>query len=170
MKHRTIIAALMCMIASFATAQNVYNEIYNSSYKTASDPREDMTVRQVALFKVDALTYINTRMLDIINDSTRELTPKFMAELTGRRDSLAYFMYDYVNLYLTEVHKANKQKDKDRLRDLFRDVTITTPLFNDPDRNYVLGYYKSKETILPFSLDTDWIEANATIRRKLKEQ
>ena len=58
----------------------------------------------------------------------------------------------------------------DRLRDLFRDVTITTPLFNDPDRNYVLGYYKSKETILPFSLDTDWIEANATIRRKLKEQ
>ena len=79
-------------------------------------------------------------------------------------------MYDYVNLYLTEVHKANKQKDKDRLRDLFRDVTITTPLFNDPDRNYVLGYYKSKETILPFSLDTDWIEANATIRRKLKEQ
>jgi hypothetical protein len=59
---------------------------------------------------------------------------------------------------------------EDRLRDLFRDVTITTPLFNDPDRNYVLGYYKSKETILPFSLDTDWIEANATIRRKLKEQ
>ena len=89
MKHRTIIAALMCMIASFATAQNVYNEIYNSSYKTASDPREDMTVRQVALFKVDALTYINTRMLDIINDSTRELTPKFMAELTGKSEEEA---------------------------------------------------------------------------------
>lgn len=167
--RKNIIIVLLCMAAQWACAQNVYNEIYQSSYKTASDPKEDMVIRQIALFKLDALTYINTRMLDIINDSTTKVTPTFMSDITARRDSLAYFMYDYVNLYIKESYKLNKPKEKEHIKDIFKEVSITTPLFNDPDRKFVLAYYQSKNAILPFSLDTDWIKANAIIRQRLKK-
>ena len=165
---KILIAALMILTGIGAQAQDVFKEIYDLSYKVASDPKEDVGVRKIASFKVDALTYINTKTLEQLTDTTRELSKEEIGHISSRRDSLAYFMYDYVNLFIKEYQRANKKKDKDAVLKIFRDVSINHPLYNDPDRSLVLAYYNREDYLTQFSLDTDWIEANAAVRKKLR--
>ena len=165
---KVLIAALMMLMGIGAQAQDVFKEIYDSSYKTASDPKEDVGVRKIASFKVDALTYINTKTLEQLVDTTREISKEEIAHINAQRDSLAYFMYDYVNLFVKEYQRANKKKDKEAVLKKFRDVSINYPLYNDPDRSLVLAYYNREDYLTQFSLDTDWIKANAAIRKKLR--
>lgn len=165
---KVLIAALMMLMGIGAQAQDVFKEIYESSYKIASDPKEDVGMRKIASFKVDALTYINTKTLEQLSDTTREISKEEIASIMGRRDSLAYYLYDYVNLFAKEYQRANKKKDKDAVLKKFRDVSINHPLYNDPDRELVLAYYNREDYLTQFSLDTDWIKANEAIRKKLR--
>ena len=108
-----LFAVLMMLTGISAQAQDVFKEIYDSSYKIASDPKEDVGMRKIASFKVDALTYINTKTLEQLTDTTREISKEEIAHIISRRDSLAYFLYDYVNLFAKEYQRAHKKKDKD---------------------------------------------------------
>ncbi len=165
---KILIAGLMMLTGFSAQAQEVFKEIYDSSYKTATDPKEDVGVRKIASFKVDALTYINTKTLELLSDTTREISKEEIAGIMSRRDSLAYYMYDYVNLFVKEYQRAGKKKDKDAVLKRFRDASINYPLYNDPDRELVLAYYNREDYLTQFSLDTNWIEANAAIRKKMR--
>lgn len=167
---KILIAALMMLTGFSVQAQDVFKEIYDSSYKAATDPKEDVGVRKIASFKVDALTYINTKTLEQLSDTTRVISKEEIASIIGRRDSLAYFMYDYVNLFAKEYQRAHKSKDKEAVLKKFRDVSINYPLYNDPDRELVLAYYNREDYLTQFSLDTNWIEANAAIRKKLRDE
>ena len=151
-------------------AQEVFKVIYESSNKTLNDPKEDVNVRKIALFKVDALTYLNTKALEEMGDSTRDITTEVMARLIAQRDSQAYYMYDYVNLLMTEFARANNKKEKSNIIKLFHDTSITNPLYNEPDRNLVMAYANREDFLTQFSLDTDWIKACAEVRRKLRER
>lgn len=168
MMKRIMIIAFAALTVISAQAQNVFNEIYNSSYQAASDPKEDIGIRKVASFKVDALTYINSKTLEQLSDSTRELSKEEIATISMHRDSLAYYMYDYVNLFVKEYQRASKPKEKAAVLKKFRDVSINYPLYNDPDRELVLAYYNREDYLTQFSLDTNWIDANAAIRKKLR--
>lgn len=170
MKKSIIIVALACLMSTTVKAQKVFKEIYDSSNKVLTDSREDVEVRKIALFKVDALTYINTQIMAEINDTTDSLPEKKMAQLIGRRDSLAYFLYDYINLFTKEYARAAKEKGRDKVMRIFRDASINNPLCNDADKQFVLAYYNREDFLTQFSLDTDWIKACADARRRLKEK
>ena len=167
MRSIIIIAILTFTMSMGAKAQKVFQEIFNSSNKTLYDAREDVEIRKIALFKVDALTYINTQILAEINDSTKKLTDEQIAEKITRRDSLAYFLYDYIDVFTKEYSRYNKEKDRNRVMKIFRDASINNPLYNDADKQFVLAYYNREDFLTQFSLDTDWITAYAEARRKL---
>lgn len=163
---RLIIIALMALAFNTTiNAQEVFKEIYNAANTTLNDPKEDIGVRKIALFKVEALTYMNTKYLEVVLDTTTQIPYNAIA----RRDSMAYYMYDYVNLFLKEYNRASKQRDKDKVMKAFRETSINNPLFNDPNREFVLYFFNKEDILTQFSLDTDWVKACEDVRRKLKE-
>lgn len=163
MKKRIMLLLVVGAMCTGVNAQQVFNEIYSKAYKTASDPKEDREVRKIESFKVDALDYLRTRTLEnTANDSISSATYAHL-------DSLAYFMYDYVNLFVKEYSKANK-KGKAKCIRLFQDCSIGLPLYQDSDTDLVLAYCSHEGYLTKFSLNTDWIKANAEVRRRLREQ
>ncbi len=168
MKKIIIIILAMAATAINANAQEIFKTIFESSNKTLNDTKEDVSVRKIALFKVDALTYLNTKVLEQMSDTTHTLSPDEMMTLIVKRDSQAYYMYDYINLFIKEYSRAKKQHEKDNVMKIFRDASINFPLFNEPNREFVLAYYNRQDFLTQFSLDTDWVRANADVRRRLR--
>lgn len=148
--------------------QRVFQQIYNKSFKTANDTKESMTNRKTAAFRADAVNYLSNKTLSEITDTTRHLTGEQIASLNNQLDSMAYFMYDYVNLFNKEYNRAKTQKDKAKILKIFREVSINNPLYNDPDRQFVLSYYNREDFLTQFSLDTNWVKAVAEVKERLK--
>ncbi len=170
MKKLMIIAVLITLALSTAHAQRVYKQIYDAAYKIASDPKEDIDVRKLESFKVDAVTYLNTKTLSILSEQEKTLKPNEVAHLNNQLDSMAYFMYDYVNLFSKEYGKAKNDKQRKQILEMFRYVSINTPLYNDPDKEMVLSYYNREDYLTRFSLDTNWVLADLIIKDMLKEK
>ena len=170
MKNKMI--ALSLFLASVLTVnaqqERVSKQLYTSAYKIATDSKEDVNVRKAASFKVDAITYLNTRTLSAIVDTTKQLSNKEIAHLNAQLDSMAYYMYDFVNLYLKNYAKAGTDKDKNRIKKIFRDASINNPLYGDKDDEVVLAYYNREDYPTQFSLDTNWIAALEEVKRELK--
>lgn len=167
---RPTLCLLMLLAVLTAGAQErVSQTIYRMAKQTAADTRQDATVRYIAQFRADAVTYLNTQTLYLLTDTARQTTGEEAAHLSQQLDSMAYFMYDYVDLYRKELSRARTDKAKAHVTHIFREASITCPLFNDPDRAYTLAYYNDEEGPTPFSLDTDWVRASATVRQKLRE-
>ena len=171
MKNKII--ALSFLFASVLTVnaqqERVSKQLYSSAYKIAIDTKEDVNVRKAASFKVDAITYLNTRTLSAIADTTKQLCGKEIAHLNAQLDSMAYYMYEYINLFTKEYARTDKQRSKDRIIKIFRDASINHPLYNDPDKSLVLAYFNSEDYLTQFSLDTNWIAALAEVKKKLAE-
>ena len=172
MKH-TIVILLMLAIAATGMAQEtqprVFQQIYNSAMKTANDPGAPMPERKAASFRADAVNYLSNRTPSEIADTTKALKPEEIAALNSQLDSMAYFMYDYVNIFNKEYSRAKGQKDKARVLRLFREVSINNPLYNDPDRQLVLAYYNREDFLTQFSLDTNWVKAVGEVKKRLRE-
>ena len=101
MKNRII--TLSFLLASVLTVnaqqERVSKQLYASAYKIATDSKEDVNVRKAASFKVDAITYLNSRTLSALVDTTKQLSTKDIAHLNAQLDSMAYYMHEYVNLF-----------------------------------------------------------------------
>lgn len=149
-------------------SQRVYEQIYKSSYKIAADKAEDTELRKIASFKVDAISYLKTKTLEAFSVPNANLKNADVAHLNNQLDSMAYYMYDYVNMYLKEYAKASTEKEKIRVMRIFRDSSINNPLYGDEDKELVLAYYNRDDYPTPFSLDTNWILALAEAKEKLK--
>lgn len=163
-----LVAILFTATAYAQTLQRVYDQIYRSSYKVASDKSEDTEIRKIASFRVDAISYLKTKTLEALSVSDKELTGKEVAHLNAQLDSMAYYMYDFVNLYLKNYAKAGTDKDKNRIKKIFRDASINNPLYGDKDDEVVLAYYNREDYPTQFSLDTNWIAALEEVKRELK--
>ena len=55
---------------------------------------------------MDAITYLNTRTLSAIVDTTRHLSNKDIAHLNAQLDSMAFYMHEYINLFTKEYARA----------------------------------------------------------------
>lgn len=146
----------------------VFQQIHDKAYKIANDTKEDISVRKLAIFRVDAINYLSSKTLSAITDTTRHLSCAEIASLNNQLDSMAYFMYDYQNLFNKEYRRAKNSKQKARIVKIFRDVSINNPLYNDPDRQFVLSYYNSDNFLTQFSLDTNWVRAVAEVKERLR--
>lgn len=168
-KAALAVIALALTATTYAqTPQRVYEQIYRSSYKVATDKSEDTEIRKIASFKVDAISYLKTKTLEALSVSDKELTPKEIAHLNSRLDSMAYYMYDYVNLYLKNFAKAANEKEQDCVKKIFRDASINNPLYGDKDDEVILAYYNREDYPTQFSLDTNWIVALEEVKKQLK--
>lgn len=170
MRRFFFLVLMVLMTIGTAEAQRVYKQIYDAAYKVASDPNEDPTIRKVESFKVDAITYLNSRTLAQLTDDSAQLTDEQVAAINNRLDSLAYYMYDYVNLFTKEYAKAKNDKQRAKVMEYFRIASYNTPLYNDPDKELVLAYYYREDYLTRFSLDTDWILANRIVRQMLADK
>lgn len=170
---RIILSMLVLLVAvagisAQETQPRVFKQIYEKAYKTANDPKQSIGARKIAIFRADAVSYLSGKTLTAITDSTQHLSGEEVASLNNQLDSMAYFMYDYVNLFNKEYSRARTKKDKDKVLRLFREVSINNPLYNDPDRQYVLSYYNREDFLTQFSLDTNWVKAVAEVKERLK--
>lgn len=146
------------MLAAFAIAspaQDIFKEILSSSKSVANDPKTNVSIAQVATFKVTALEYIQETAFKVKDT----LTVKFF-------DDQAYCMQQFVNSFLQDVlvNTALNSKQKKEEVIFYMNASCSNPLFNDPDKNFTLSYVNdSKHQLTPFSLDTDWTKAYAAI-------
>lgn len=173
MKKIFALLLLACMAVTMnaqETQERVFKQIYDKAFKTANDPKEPMSTRKAAAFRADAVNYLSNKTLTVMTDTTRHLTGAEVASINNQLDSMAYFMYDYVNLFNKEYSRAKTKKDKQSVLKLFREVSINNPLYNDPDRQLVLSYYNREDFLTQFSLDTDWVKAVAEVKDRLKNR
>ena len=117
MKNKMI--ALSLFLASVLTVnaqqERVSKQLYTSAYKIATDSKEDVNVRKAASFKVDAITYLNTRTLSAIVDTTKQLSNKEIAHLNAQLDSMAYYMHEICqSLYKGVMHVPTSKSEKNR--------------------------------------------------------
>lgn len=164
---------IMAMVFAFSGAQaqeqqRVFQQIYNKASQIASDPKEALSVRKLNTFKADAISYLSSKTLNILADTTKHYTGEEVANINNQLDSMAYFMYDYVNLFNKELGRAKSKKARAKVLKAFREASINNPLFNDPDRQLVLAYYNREDYLTQFSLDTNWVKALAEVKEKLK--
>lgn len=148
----------------------VHEQIYRSSFKVAANKSEDTNVRKIASFKVDAISYLKSKTLERITDDTNTLKAEEIKSLNNRLDSMAYFMYDFVNLFTKEYTKAATAKDQAWIMKIFRDASLNHPLYKDEDKELVLSYVNNSGYLTQFSLDTNWVDALAEAKGKLRQK
>ncbi len=170
-KSIVVIALAMMMSAASANAQTterVHEQIYKSAYMIAVDTKEDSELRKVASFKVDAISYLKSKALIAFSENSKNLKAEDVAHINAQLDSMAYYMHEYVNLFVKEYAKAVHTNSQDRILKIFRDASIDNPLYKDNDKELTLAYYNRADYPTQFSLDTNWVNALAAVKKKLK--
>ena len=149
---------MICMFAGPAKAQKVYGEIMRMSKAVANDKSKNLQTRKIATFKQDALMYMAMKARELMPDSTSRML-----------DVQALAMYEYVDLFMKHLTMEKKKKDQEAVIDLFSQVTLEHPRYNDLDKDVTLSYYNNRGFLTRFSLDTDWVVALDDIKRILVE-
>ncbi|MBR5654451.1 MAG: hypothetical protein IKX22_10275 [Prevotella sp.] len=165
MKKVLFALALAIMSVGYASAQEIKQEIYKMSEEVAQDKSKSLEVRKVAQFKVDAITYMNTKMLEKITSTSKD-SLDYVAMVT-EEDNQAIALYNFVHIYVTKIGRATKTKERERILALFKRVSLANPRFYDEDQELVLAYCKGDRYITQFSLDTDWVKALAEVKKEL---
>ena len=140
-------------------AQEVYNEIRNTA-QTGVEHASNDVVKQINQFKVDALDYLLFKMREQMPDST-----------TGFLDKQAFAMNNFIGFYIQKITEMRTmpQAYQAKVMELFMDASFSNPLFNDTDKELVLGYYVNADCLMRFSLDTDWRKATAAVAVEIKK-
>lgn len=158
MKRVIIAFTMLCAFAMNINAQEIFNEVVRMQKnfeKIKLDKNKQMEERKVASFKVDAIDYMLYKAKD---EST--FTEHMLGEQT-------FAMTEFVNLYFKRLAESSNKSKKDVVMTRFRNASLNNSLFQDMDKELVLGYYNNSAKFpTPFSLDTDWVKALAEIRSK----
>ena len=154
MKKLIVAVAFLCSISITASAQQVYGEIMKMSKKVAEDKSRSLQTRKIATFQVDALNYAAMKARELMPDSTARML-----------DVQALAMYEYVDLFTRQLTKETRRKDREALIELFRQVSLENPRYQDMDKDLVLSYCLKEGYLTQFSLDTDWVKALASVKR-----
>ena len=154
MKKLIVAVAFLCSASITASAQQVYGEIMKMSKKVADDKSRSLQSRKIATFQVDALNYAAMKARELMPDSTARML-----------DVQALAMYEYVDLFTRQLTKETRRKDREALIELFRQVSLENPRYQDMDKDLVLSYCLKEGYLTQFSLDTDWVKALASVKR-----
>ena len=153
MKKIFFVIAIALMMVGQAKAQEVANEIKRISKAVVDDPKQDVQVRRVAYFKVNAVDYMKMKIRDIVagNPKDKEAINKNIKMVNEQ----AYAMYEFVN----QLAEAKTPESKDLVGKEFSAASLNNPLFNDTDLEVVQSYVNNDTYLTRFSLDTNWVKA-----------
>ena len=163
MKRLFLLLSLAWIFTTNSSAQDIYYEIKHKAEADVSDPSVNPLIKQFSRFKVEALNYMAIKMKEEMPDSTADLLDKEAL-------SLNTFLTIYTNALVENSQQPGAHQVK--VISAFMDASYENPLFNDPDKELVLAFFKNGESLTRFSLDTDWrravLAANEAMKRLKK--
>lgn len=153
MRH-LITALLLFVVTLDCNSQEVFNAIMSKAKSNIDSQLDDGIIKQINLFKIDALNYLLIKMREQMPDST-----------THFLNQQAYCMNIFVDTYLQMLVTSKDKEIDEQVKNikLFMDASYSNPLFNDEDTVLVHSYYTNPSSIIRFSLDTDWRKAKMAI-------
>ena len=156
---KKMLLVLMLFIGMNVQAQEVFNELRQKNKAIVENPQSAGIVRAISQFKLDALNYLVIKMQEEMPDSS-----------TIYLDNQAVAMNEYVTFYIQKLVQYNEmpQALQEEMTKMFMEASKNHPLFKDKDKELVLSYYNSGESLIRFSLDTDWEKALAYIKKKME--
>ena len=152
MKKFIVTLFALALGVSQMPAQQVYTYAYESANKVVSNPKSKSVLVDIARFKLAALGYMRSKKHDA----------KFL-------DTQAYYMSEYITLYMQEMNKGKDKKRSAFIMKTFMETSLGTPMFNDKNYATVRAYVSGKD-ITPFSLDTDWEKAFIAVKAKIAKK
>ena len=162
MKKLFLMAALLCLTMNIH-AQDVFNELLNSSLKVAEDTSKGIEARKIATFKYDELCYMKQKLLpEVLKDTINLVVFNKVIDLLNQQ---SYAMYKFVNLFVEKL-ASGKKKQQEVVMAVFKAASINNPLFNDEDTSLVHAYYNNENYVTQFSLDTDWVKALEEVQKR----
>lgn len=148
------------IVLAQASAQDLYKKVYETSIDIVNSPNSSDEQIQINQFKVTVLNYMASQ----VKKSREEKDSYFY-------DSQAVNMSSFITDFESNVMKARAMSTAKRLQviEIYRNASLSNPLFNDGDKDKVYCYVNDKTTYTPFSLDTDWEKAYEEATIKIKD-
>ena len=155
---KKILLVLMLFVGMNAQAQEVFNELRQKNKAVVENPQSSAIARGISQFKLDALNYLAIKMQEEMPDSSVYFL-----------DNQAISMNEYVTYYIQKLVQYNEMPKalQEEMTKMFMEASKDNPLFKDKDKEMVLSYYNNGESLIRFSLDTDWEKALAYIKKKM---
>ena len=139
MKRMIISMALIALTFASASAQDVLNEIVQTSFATVNDTTQNIEVRKTAVFKYDAMTYLRSKLLQPADLLDKNVDLKKVNATIQVLNEQALAMNQYVALYQKRLYEA-KKKNRDIETNLFKKATREHKLINEKDTEVKLAY------------------------------
>lgn len=155
---KKILLVLMLFVGMNVQAQEVFNELRQKNKTVVENPQSSAIARGISQFKLDALNYLAIKMQEEMPDSSVYFL-----------DNQAISMNEYVTYYIQKLVQYNEMPTalQEEMTKMFMEASRSNPLFKDKDKEMVLSYYNNGESLIRFSLDTDWEKALAYIKKKM---
>ncbi len=155
MKKLFIFIAL-CIFTLHASSQEIYKAVLQMKTDVenlANDTTKNIEARKIACFKYDALYYLIDKAGHTEHFSEYQLGTQANA------------MVEFVNLFVKRLSAEKKKKDKDVVLAIFKNASVSNPLFHDSEKDITYGYVDNENYLTQFSLDTDWPNALAAVKK-----
>lgn len=155
---KKILLVLMLFVGMTVQAQEVFNELRQKNKTVVENPQSSAIARGISQFKLDALNYLAIKMQEEMPDSSVYFL-----------DNQAISMNEYVTYYIQKLVQYNEMPTalQEEMTKMFMEASRSNPLFKDKDKEMVLSYYNNGESLIRFSLDTNWEKALAYIKKKM---
>ena len=155
---KKILLVLMLFVGMTVQAQEVFNELRQKNKTVVENPQSSAIARGISQFKLDALNYLAIKMQEEMPDSSVYFL-----------DNQAISMNEYVTYYIQKLVQYNEMPKalQEEMTKMFMEASRSNPLFKDKDKEMVLSYYNNGESLIRFSLDTNWEKALAYIKKKM---
>ena len=158
---RRIITMICLIVAGYAqvSAQQLYKKVFDNAIAVVNNAKSTDEQIQINQFKVTALNYMTSQ----VRKSGKEQDSYFY-------DSQAVNLASFITDFETNVMKARAMSTAKRLQviEIYRNASLSNPLFKDEDKDKVYCYVNDKTTYTPFSLDTDWEKAYEAFKQIIK--
>ena len=156
---KKILLVLMLFVGMTVQAQEVFNELRQKNKTVVENPQSSAIARGISQFKLDALNYLAIKMQEEMPDSSVYFL-----------DNQAISMNEYVTYYIQKLVQYNEMPKalQEEMTKMFMEASKSNPLFKDKDKEMVLSYYNNGESLIRFSLDTDWEKAYDQATEKMK--
>ena len=155
---KKILLVLMLFVGMNVQAQEVFNELRQKNKTVVENPQSSAIARGISQFKLDALNYLAIKMQEEMPDSSVYFL-----------DNQAISMNEYVTYYIQKLVQYNEMPTalQEEMTKMFMESSKSNPLFKEKDKEMVLSYYNNGESLIRFSLDTNWEKALAYIKKKM---
>lgn len=147
-----LLAGSMCI-----QAQEIYNKVYKTALETINNPESPESQVKLNHFYVTALNYLKSES----NERMESVTTTFL-------DTQAYYLSEFVTSFFDHISQARQlsAESQQKVVMAYVNATLDTPLFKDKETEKIHSFISEKNSLTPFSLDTDWEKAYKKATKK----